>query len=601
MEYKCQICINQKPKTNCSHIFHLGINEYSITNIYCDDGSSKLLVKDLNCDCLKKTYYINKYEICSCCLKQNIEYICLECDDSYCINCVKSNEVPNHIRYESIWKESKCLQGTTENKQNHYLIHYNFNRVHNNFYLLFKDIITIVNKIHYLRVFKIKGTEEFAKFKNIFEKSTSSIFEDIEETKEISNFNKFTTLACMAANIEKNTNKLPFALKNSEMVIDVKDYIDEEGMLENKNKFESNIINMIVMTRNKIRILLSNRLKVISANINSDLKTSIESYSSEFTKLLGMFPNSNPDNISFFCQSITQGPQNLNHSNSFTLSNVNQSNLHYHTDLLNYSFDKDKLIKVSSYKLNYQQSIFNSSQNSSNHKENHSSMNISSLAQHFYTFEKRLKNACFIGNYLICNFCYDKFTTIEIFQISSDNKYNSVKIIPYIENAYLVNVYESNGAPLAIVSFCDRVEILSIPKGEGQFFLSTLDQVFKSCISKSDLYLCDKYQIYKLKEEKSCLLNTHAIFVKDEIIDICLYKDYLLVLSNNSTIRIYFKYDIIYLQMIKLSKNVKMIKNLTQEKDEYIILLSVDMKLSLMKFNGLKDLSENIIDIKSQA
>lgn len=597
MEYKCQICTSFKTKTNCSHIFHLGNSEFSITNIYCDEGGSKLLVKDLNCDCLKKTYYVNKFEICSCCLKQNIDYICLECDDRFCVPCVNSGEIPGHVKYETIWKESKCLQNSSDDKNIHYLIHYRFNRIHNNFYLLFKDVITIVNKIHYLRLFKIKGTEEFIKYKNIFEKSTSSIFDDLNTFKQFNNLSKFNTLSMMASNIEKQTNKLPFAAKNSEMIIDFKEYIDEEGMLCKKDYYEGEYINMVVMSQEKIRILLTNRIKVISATINQDASSNLVDYSSEFTKIIGMFAKAN-NQISFFIQNTSSS----NHTNNYNLTNNNSSV--YHTDVVDYKFDNTSLKKVSSYKLNYVQSVITSNLINSNQKESkdgHSSS--SNLLQHLLSFEKKMKNALYVQNYLICCFNYGSFNTIEIFQQStSDNKYNLIKMLTYIDEIYLLYAYISNNSPLYVVSFKDKTEIYNISKNESVHILNSLDFCFKFIqIKENNYFLCDNFQIYKLKEDKNCLLNTHCVFVNDSIIDMCSYKDYLLVLTSSSSIRIYYKYDLVYLQTVKLSKNVRLIRSFLYNNDEFVVFLSVDMKLSMMRFNGLKDLSENIIDINTSA
>lgn len=658
MDYQCQLCDNYKKKNNCSHIINNDNVELCVTYINIEKSSKgRLIVNNLNCSCLKEIFYINKYQVCNYCLKASIDYICLECDERYCYECTEQNLVSNHKRYDSIWQEMKFLQppDSKSNEENHRLIHFKFSSLYNHFYLLFKDSICLVNKIHFLSLLKVTGINEFLKYKNILEKSSASTYEEILKHKRLVNASKIGTINCMRGNIEKNTNNLPF-LEADIGHISIKEVIDEEGMLTYKSEYEHKLIQMAVLSGNSLNIALTNRKSVACVDYEESLSPQVSDYSKEFNKIIGMFSKAN-EQLSFLVQS--QG--NHHYSN-----NNNHNNPSYNVDLVEYSLKNRKLSKTALFHLNYNNSLLLNQQLNESEKPKSSSSkvksyldfsnsffagmysnipyNINPQAQ-FYNFknqlnknyptfdsgtkpqsnsqttssgphnishviqsmEKTAQNMNYVGNYLICCFDYPYFTSLEVFTLNSaDNKYNITRMICSNERFYLLNSLMKGNEVVkqtyySVLSFIGKIQIVMIPTLEVVYVIDTLDQAFRIFKVNHDLFFCDKFQLYKAKEDSGkCLTLNQTEFVQEEICDMCSYKDYLIVLTRQNSLKFYYRRDLLYIQTVKMKVNVKLIKSISFKENDYVVALTCDMRVSLLSFKGLKDLSNNIIDTKLQ-
>lgn len=563
MEYKCKICQNFQSESDCSHIFHMGENEFSITNIFSKEGNSKLFVKDLNCICLKETYYTNKFELCISCLTNTIEFFCLECNLSFCNECIrlKKHQENNHERYSSIWKERKC-QLEIDSKS-HILIHYNFNRTQNLFYFLFKNLIEICEKENFLKIFKLKNIDSITKEKLNIEVLSNSYFDYIKNNRVIKNDQLWNTIIHCCKNLELKINK-EIRLFEDELKIK---FDFKKLFIEDEVKYD-----IIFLNRKKIKFLIMKKEKAFMIEI-SENKVRLNNYSKDFNDVIGVIKK-NENQISVLIQYTIQNQINpINNINSFEIIDYNHEN-------------DDYLKKTNSRKFNINTSLLN---NSSKKYINSNSISL------FLNLSKKLIIGNYSGNYLICNFDYKKFKTIEIYCLNQDNKYNLIKIMIFINRVKLLSLIEVSKNPYFILAFQSKIEIYNIPKCEIIFNLNTLDMIFKIIQCEYDYYLCDAHQIYILKEEKNCLLNTNILFEKEGVLDLIISKEYIIIFTNSLNLKVYFKYDVIYLNSIKLEYIPLKINYYNDDEKEMLIILLEEV-IVFKKINGISEIGNYIIN-----
>lgn len=581
MEYKCKICNNSPSRQNCSHIINLDNNEISITNCYIDE-TSKQLIKNLNCPCIEETFFINKHLVCDKCTSKSAEFLCRECEEKYCAKCARSKESLKHQVYETLWKESRCPEN--DEADIHYLIHIDFIHVQNGYHLLFKEPIQLFNKFSYLKILNLKGLHDlYASVKEI-EKCSSKLFIDMIEKRRMTNQTDIRNMLQKVVCIEKQISLYPFLEKDSE-TLDLKPYFS--GCI-----LKDKINIMIVNSGKSISVFLSIRNKIISLLIAEDGNISIKDYSLEFSKMIGIFHKCN-EMFSVMMPSNIGHPANSSSNNG--LSNISQSNapIYYHIDVVDYLNSDNNVTKQSSNRLNY----------SSLNGGIPNNTNGASVSGYLTTQKKTIQNINFIGNYLVCCFNYEAFTSLEIFTCQ-ESKYSATRVICQFERFILLDSFNKGNETLkicnySIISFEDKLEILSIPQGEILFVINTLSQVFKMCLVVNDSYAVDKYQIYRLKEEQNCFHSANSVYVKEKIKDIDHYKDYIIILTEASCeVRLYSKRELIYLQAVNLNRSLYFLKTIITKDSEFLLNISEDFKLSITTLNSLKDINNSFIKNK---
>lgn len=581
-------------------IFNISIqNEYNITI-------------NLNCECLKRTYFVNKFMICDICNMKDSYYICYSCQIKVCFDCksdlisnsentilhkemtilneknefetdllrrkknikeillytnlITNNEMRNNIEERKTEKEKEKENDINE-ALTHSLYHIEYRRIHSYYYILYKKVYLNIEKINILLKINMKNIEKFKKFRNIFEITTNnnlnSMLNSLEYNKT-NQENKINKLNILCDNINNEINSIDIISKDIYSDINlssiIKSYINSiQSGDDNEKKIEFD------MRRYEYEFIYNKNSFVIYNN-----RSYMKCYSSLRLTLLGKILHKNKEvyveliDISslFYNQSSEDNFMkvivNIDNNGNYSIVKVNiEENSQFFIRLyIEYELYKFKHKIEENINLNSEYHI--SIPSESDKYLTYLAYKLKKIIFYeIFDFDQinsnSLSNQKTKSKFLITVNSLSFIYSVEIYQMKSiiNNKQSIIfqKIKLFTSSIELVMFIPN----FIIFSFKTSFEIRKFPSLSVLFKQNTLGCVFK-IINDNDnsfIYLCDSYCLYKISYKNNSFSITFidSILNKDKvIIDFVDIDEFIVILTSNSEVRLYLKETMSYIQ-----------------------------------------------------